>query len=862
MNHSFDSSSRSKLRKNRAKAKYAAADMRITENSQFVVASLQDIALFPGNTARLELNQSIQNAVEYAINKTNGLVFATAVKPAQLRSNSDGETDLFYQTGTIAVIDSVHLNSIDFEAINIKTLMEPSRPMVILRGLQRATITKITRSSSIWLVSAHVELPADAKTTKAIFFMRHAKKLFSVLLSHGLPIDQDGEIDIMKEKDPGAFCDKVVPMINLAVEDQQDMLELFNPEERLERLIEYLRREVDVAEMEQQSQQKVQQEMDRGQREYLLREQIRVLQRELAETDPNQGEYGQLRVAAAAAQMPEDIYTRTLREIERMESMPVMAPEYSMLRSYVDWLITLPWHKQTTDNVDVKAAESALERNHYGLAKVKERLIEFIAVRKLAPKSRSPIICLIGPPGVGKTSLGKSVADALGRVFVRLSLGGVHDEAEIRGHRRTYVGALPGRIVQTMRRAGVINPLFMLDEIDKLTSDSRGDPSSALLEVLDPEQNYMFSDHYLEVPYDLSHVIFFLTANNMNTIPHALLDRMEIIELPGYTEQEKLLIAREHLLPRIIKDHGLDPAKLVFQDDAVQAIIREYTYEAGVRNLEREMSAVLRKIARKTAEGSRVKFIVDTKKLPQYLGPPKNALLEAEKQNEIGVAMGVAWSSAGGDLTPIEVSVAPGKGVIQLTGSLGETLRESAQAALSYVRSHAAELNISDTFYEHTDIHIHLPMNAVPKDGPSAGTPIAIAIISALTKRPVVCDAAMTGEITLRGRILPVGGLKEKFFAAYRSGLRRFILPAKNQHDLRDIPADALKAVKVIYVEDLAQVIALTLLNADTSELHEFLPAAAAAPVAPRHKRLPHLQDSDMPVAHISEIGESADAQL
>ncbi len=861
MNHSFDGGSRSKSRRTRSKAKYDTAEIQLTENSRFIVASLQDMVLFPGNQAKLVMTPAIGRAVEYAMQKTKGLVFATAIIPEKQQSFGNSEADYFYPVGTIAIIERVDQNPAEFESSHLKTFLEPNMPMVVLRGLNRASVTKIISSNVTWLVTARLEVDSETNTTKAIFLMRQAKKQFSQLLTHGLPIDQYDEPDIMNEKDPGKFCDAITPLINLSIEEQQTLLELFNTEERLERLIEYLRRELDVAEIEQQSQQKVQQEMDRGQREYLLREQIRVLQRELAETDPNQSEYGQMRATAAAAQMPEEIYTRTLREIERMESMPVMAPEYSMLRSYVDWLITLPWHKQTTDNLNVKAAEAALERNHYGLAKVKERLIEFIAVRKLAPESRSPIICLIGPPGVGKTSLGKSVAEALGRVFVRLSLGGVHDEAEIRGHRRTYVGALPGRIIQTMRRAGVINPLFMLDEIDKLTSDSRGDPSSALLEVLDPEQNYMFSDHYLEVSYDLSHVIFFLTANTMNSIPHALLDRMEIIELPGYTEQEKLLIARDHLLPRIIKDHGLDPAKLAFQDDAVQSIIREYTYEAGVRSLEREMSAVLRKIARKTAEGSHAKFVVDAKKLPQYLGPPKNALLEAEKHNEVGVAMGVAWSSAGGDLTPIEVSIAPGKGVIQLTGSLGETLRESAQAALSYVRSHAAELTIAENFYEHTDIHIHLPMNAVPKDGPSAGVPIAIAIISALTGRPVVCDAAMTGEITLRGHILPVGGLKEKFFAAYRAGLRRFILPAKNKHDLRDIPADALKAVKVIYAEDLAQVIALTLLSANKAELPEYAPASAA-PLATRAKRMPHMQDTDIPAIHITELGESADAQL
>ncbi len=481
------------------------------------------------------------------------------------------------------------------------------------------------------------------------------------------------------------------------------------------------------------------------------------------------------------------------------------------MRTYLDWLVSLPWSQATVDRLDIKEAATILEENHYGLGKVKERILEYIAVRKLSQTMRSPILCFVGPPGVGKTSLGRSIAEALNRKFVRLSLGGIHDEAEIRGHRRTYIGALPGRILQTMKTAGTTNPLFVLDEIDKIGADFRGDPSAALLEVLDPEQNHAFSDHYLEVPYDLSKVIFLTTANVLHPIPAALRDRLEVIELPGYTEQEKLHIARQFLIPRQMSEHGLKPTRVEIQDEAIHRIIREYTFEAGVRNLEREIAAVMRKVARKVAEGRRTKAKVTAEKIPDYLGPQKQFYGQAEEEDEVGVATGVAWTSAGGDLTNVEATLMDGRGNLTLTGQLGDVMKESAQAALSYARSRAGQFGLEPRFYEKYDIHLHLPAGGIPKDGPSAGITMAVALISALTKRATHRDVAMTGEITLRGRVLPIGGVKEKVLAAHRAGIKTFILPKRNMKDLEDVPRDILRDMRFVPVERMDSVIAVAL---------------------------------------------------
>jgi len=579
----------------------------------------------------------------------------------------------------------------------------------------------------------------------------------------------------------------------------------------LQKISILLSKELNILELENLIHNQVQQEVDKTQREYFLREQLKAIQRELGETDPTIQEHEELREKILTCGMPEEVKVRANKELERLNVLPSMAPDGGVIRTYLDWLVSLPWDKATTDRLDVKEAATILEENHYGLEKVKERVLEYIAVRKLSHSMRSPILCFVGPPGVGKTSLGRSIAQALNRKFVRLSLGGVHDEAEIRGHRRTYVGALPGRIIQTMKTAGTTNPLFVLDEVDKIGSDFRGDPAAALLEVLDPEQNHAFSDHYLEIPYDLSQVIFLTTANILHPVPAALRDRMEVIELPGYTEEEKLHIAHRFLIPRQMSEHGLSASRVEISDEAVRYIIREYTFEAGVRNLEREIASVLRKVARKVAEGRRSKTKITSDKVHGYLGPQKHFYGQAEEEDEVGVATGVSWTSAGGDLTTVEATLMDGRGNLILTGQLGDVMKESAQAALSYARSRAGQLGIENRFYEKYDIHLHLPAGAIPKDGPSAGITMATALISALTKRAARRDVAMTGEITLRGRVLPIGGVKEKVLAAHRAGIKTFILPKRNMKDLEDVPREVIHELHIVPVERMDDVVNVAL---------------------------------------------------
>jgi len=623
---------------------------------------------------------------------------------------------------------------------------------------------------------------------------------------------EDAYVAAMNIDDPGWLADFVAANLNLKLAQQQEILETIDITTRLQKVNILLAQELRLLELQNEIHTQVQEEMDRSQREYFLREQIRVIQRELGETDPELQEINELRARIEAAGMPEEVAAKAHKELDRLAAMPPLAPETAMIRTYLDWLIELPWTATTEDRLDIRVAAQVLEENHYGLKKVKERVLEHIAVRKLAAdRMRTPILCFVGPPGVGKTSLGQSIAQALGRKFVRLSLGGIRDEAEIRGHRRTYIGSLPGRIIQTMRRAGVINPVFMLDEIDKLGYDFRGDPAAALLEVLDPEQNYAFSDHYLDVPYDLSKVMFITTANYLDPIPPALLDRMEVIELPGYIEEEKLAIARGFLVPRQIEENGLRDAGLRFTDGALRGIIRQYTLEAGVRNLEREIGNICRKVARCVAEGHRPPRFITRQSLHHYLGAPRFLDQDAEVQPQVGIATGVSWTEAGGDLLSIEVSLMEGKGHLNLTGQLGEVMQESAQAALSYARSRARELGVSPKVFETTDIHIHVPSGAIPKDGPSAGITISTALISALTRRPVRPEVAMTGEITLRGRVLPVGGLKEKVLAAHRAGIKVFILPTKNRKDMEEIPRKALRDLQFVYVNSMDEVLPVAL---------------------------------------------------
>jgi ATP-dependent Lon protease len=570
-----------------------------------------------------------------------------------------------------------------------------------------------------------------------------------------------------------------------------------------------------VLELEDHIHSQVQNEVDRSQREMYLREQMKAIQTELGEGDVWNIELGELREKIQSAGMPLEVQQKAAKELERLGQMPPMAPEVGIIRTYLDWLVDLPWQLATVDLLDLKHAAKVLERDHYGLPKAKERILEFMAVRKLAAETqtrvRAPILCFVGPPGTGKTSLGKSIAEALGRNFARVSLGGVRDEADIRGHRRTYIGALPGRVIQTMRRAASINPLVMLDEIDKLGQDFRGDPAAALLEVLDPEQNKSFFDHYLDVEYDLSQVMFVTTANTLNTVPPALQDRLEVIEFPGYVEEEKLHIARRYLIPRQMEANGLKGAPVQITDSALSRMVRSYTYEAGVRNLEREIANVIRKLARRKAEGKRSPSRITADSLFKFLGPPQYLPLEAERDDEVGVVTAVAWTEAGGDTMPIEVSLTPGKGGLQITGQVGDVMQESAHASMSYLKAHAKALGVDYTRFDKTDTHIHVPEGAIPKDGPSAGISLAAALISAFTARKVHKEVGMTGEITLRGRVLPVGGVKEKVLAAHRAGLKTIILPKKNDKDLIDVPRSVKRDLRFVLVEHMDEVLAQSL---------------------------------------------------
>ncbi|HNS74157.1 MAG TPA: endopeptidase La, partial [bacterium] len=619
------------------------------------------------------------------------------------------------------------------------------------------------------------------------------------------------QVVVVNTSNPDKLADLVASNLNLTLEEKQEILEAVDVKKRLKRLTVYVNRELEVLEMGSKIQDKVQTELGKNQREYFLREQLRAIQKELGMGDERSAEIEELREKIAEAQLPEEADKEAMRELDRLSKMQPGAAEYTVARTYLDWMVALPWAKATEDNLDINKAGQVLDEDHYDLIKVKERILEYLAVRKLKADTKGPILCFVGPPGVGKTSLGRSIARAMGRSFIRISLGGVHDEAEIRGHRRTYIGALPGRIIQGIKNAGHNNPIFMLDEVDKIGQDFRGDPSSALLEVLDPEQNFSFTDHYLDVPFDLSRVMFITTANVLDTVPSALRDRLEVLELPGYIEEEKLQIAVTYLVPRQIGENGLRKKDIKFTRPALTRIIRDYTREAGVRNLERKIATVCRKMAKKVAAGEGGPFTITPETVVELLGPPRFYSEVAERTNEPGVAVGLAWTPTGGDLLFIEATQMSGTKGLMLTGQLGDVMKESAQAGLSWIRAHARELGIEGDFFEKNDLHIHVPAGAIPKDGPSAGVTIATALISLIQKRPVRSDIAMTGEITLRGKVLPVGGIKEKVLAARRAGIRKVILPAKNRDDLEEIPDHAKKEMTFYFVDTVAEVLELAL---------------------------------------------------
>ncbi|MFZ5824273.1 MAG: endopeptidase La [Bacillota bacterium] len=686
---------------------------------------------------------------------------------------------------------------------------------VVFEGISRARIDHYTEEEPSLRVAVE-EAPEDpAKTPEAEALMRMVVNQYERYIKSSKKAPPESLVTAVQVEEPGRLADTIIAYLtNLEMKDKQSVLEAFDVNERLERVSDILTREMEVLDLERKINVRVRKQMEKTQREYYLREQIKAIQKELGERDEKGTESEEFRKKIEELGLPDEVKEKALREVDRLEKMPPMAAEAVVVRNYLDWITNLPWNQLSDDTIDLKKSEAVLEDEHYGLKKPKDRILEYLAVRKLVEKMKGPILCLAGPPGVGKTSLAKSVANALGRKFVRISLGGVRDEAEIRGHRRTYVGAMPGRIIQGMRQAGSKNPVFLLDEIDKMSSDFRGDPASALLEVLDPEQNASFSDHYIESPFDLSNVLFITTANVIWNIPRPLLDRMELITISGYTEDEKVEIAKRHLLPKQRKDHGLNEENLEVSENVIRSIVREYTREAGVRNLERQIANVCRKAAREIAAGDAQVVRVTVQNLHNYLGAPRFAWGKKAKEDQVGVATGMVYTEVGGDVMPIEVSVMKGKGSLLLTGKLGDVMKESAQAGFSYIRSRAKVLGVEEDFHTKNDIHIHVPEGAVPKEGPSAGISMATAVISALTRRPVKANVAMTGEITLRGRVLPIGGVKEKVLAAHRAGITEIILPKENEKDLEDIPGNIRKKLDVHLVEHMDEVLRIALADA------------------------------------------------
>ncbi len=687
--------------------------------------------------------------------------------------------------------------------------MPDGRLKVLVQGISRARIKRYVEEKPYFKVEIEpiIEKEPEEITTDAEAQMRTAREQSEKIITlRGMdPTEIMSVLNSVNE--PGRLADLVASNLRMPVKVAQTILECTDPLERLKLVNQQLLKEVEVAALQNKIQAMAKEGMDKAQREFFLREQLKAIKSELGEDEDEEEEFEELRRAIEKAGFPKNVKKEALKQLKRLEMMHPDSSEATVIRTYLDWLIELPWKKMSKDRLDIKMAKKILDEDHYDLEKVKERILEYLSVRKLNPNMKGPILCFVGPPGVGKTSLGRSIARCLNRKFVRMSLGGMRDEAEIRGHRRTYIGAMPGRIIQGIKEAGTKNPVFMLDEIDKIGTDFRGDPASALLEVLDPEQNSSFVDHYLNVPFDLSKVMFICTANILDTIPPALLDRMEVIRIPGYTEQEKVVIARKYLIPKQLKENGLKEGMVNFTDKAIFKIIREYTREAGVRNLEREISAICRKVARKIAEGAKnKKFRILPKNVEKYLGPPRYLNEEREEELPPGIALGLAWTPTGGEILYVEVSVMPGKGKLILTGQLGDVMKESAQAALSYARSKAKSLGLDDNFFDNKDIHIHVPSGAIPKDGPSAGITIVMALLSALTNIPLRNDVAMTGEITLRGRILPVGGIKEKILAAVAAGVKEVILPAKNYKDFQEIPQELRGKIKLKTVEHIDDV--------------------------------------------------------
>jgi ATP-dependent Lon protease len=722
----------------------------------------------------------------------------------------------------------------------VQTLPLPDGTIrVMIEGSNRIRIKNYKQSDPYLRANIEPLVEVDQPGIETEALVRNVVAQFERLINLGKNLPAEALESARRITDPGRLADLIAYYAQIPVEVKQQVLEATSQRDRLEILANILNREIEILEVERKISSRVKQELEGSQKEYYLREKMKAIQQELGERDDRTGEMEELRTRIRQSRMPEEVEGRALKEVERLERMPPASPEVVVVRTYLDWLIEMPWSKRSDEKLDIVEAERVLNEDHYGLKKVKERVLEFLAVRKLNQQIKGPILCFVGPPGVGKTSIGRSIARATGRKFVRLSLGGVRDEGEIRGHRRTYVGALPGRIVQGLKTAGTRNPVFMMDEVDKIGVDFRGDPASALLEVLDPEQNNAFSDHYLEVPLDLSEVMFITTGNLTDPIPPALRDRMEIIEFPGYIEEEKLKIAQLFLVPKQVKNHGLQAKQLRFTESGLRGIVREYTREAGVRNLEREIASICRKVAKGIAQEKVKAARLTGKSVRNYLGPPRFRFGVAEKEDEVGVVTGLGWTEFGGDVLFIEATLMKGKGSLQLTGHLGDVMQESGKAALSYARARASEFGIDPDFYRVTDVHIHVPQGQIPKDGPSAGITMGTALLSALTGRPVHRNVAMTGEITLRGKVLPVGGVKEKVLAAHRAGIKTIILPEDNKKDLEEIPTNVKEDLKFRFVETMDEVAKIALHQRPQRDVVFDLPPARESEVAPAQQMPP-----------------------
>ena len=770
--------------------------------------ALRELVVFPQQVVPLFVGREKSVRAIEESQKQNKYIMLAAQKDA--RTSNPGEKDIF-TVGTLG------------EVVQLIRLADgPIK--VLVEGKMRARIKKFVRDDEYMEVEAEELLPSTEVDTELKALMRSVNAAFEQYVKLGKKVNPEMIMQVNAIEDPSRLADAIVVQLNIKLEDKQDILETVDPRQRLEKIAGHMKSEIEILQVEKRIRGRVKKQMEKTQKEYYLNEQMRAIQKELGDKDDFKNEIQELEEKLRDLDMPEDAREKTAKEVRKLKMMSPMSAEATVVRNYVDWMLCLPWNKKSELQTDIDKAREVLEADHYGLERVKERILEFLAVQKLVGKLKGPILCLVGPPGVGKTSLGKSVARATGREFVRVSLGGVRDEAEIRGHRRTYIGALPGKILQSLKKAGTGNPVFLLDEIDKMSTDFRGDPSSALLEVLDPEQNDTFNDHYLDCDYDLSSVLFITTANMLHTIPQPLMDRMEIIRISGYTELEKIAIAKKYLIPKQLKENGLEEKNLHISDDALIEVIRRYTKESGVRNVERSIANLCRKAAVEVVQKNNDHLVeISAANLINFLGQPKFRFGKGEDEHQIGMTTGLAWTEVGGELLIIETTVLPGKGRLQITGKLGDVMQESARAALSYVRSRGDMLGLPRGFYDKVDIHVHVPEGGIPKDGPSAGITIASSIVSALTGIPVDKELAMTGEITLRGAVLPIGGLKEKALAGHRGGIKKILFPRDNENDIDEIPATVRRDLELVPVSHVDQVIFECLMCTGTKHFEQLL---------------------------------------